>query len=63
MKISKKIFSILCILFLFCGCINKSEKEIVVKDSGEKYLELLKNYKVSEKNSNNTVDNEDFNVF
>ena len=63
MKISKKILSILFIFFLICACTNKKKEQIVIVDDGEKYLELLKNYEVKEKNSANTVDNDDFNIY
>ena len=58
MKNYRKIISIVFIVLLLIGCSSSKEKR-----DGTYYISELKNYKVKEKNKNNTVDNEDFEKF
>lgn len=58
MKKYKKIISIVLIVLLLIGCSSKKDNR-----DGTYYVNELKNYKVKEKNKNNTIDNEDFEKF
>ena len=64
----KKFITLFLVLLLLVGCSGTSKNNSSIsKDtseySGEYFLNLLKEYEVREKNSSNTVDNEEFNEF
>ena len=60
MKNIKKTITILLITFLLFGCFKKQDKEDKTTKDGLFYINEIKNYKVKEKNINNTIDNKEF---
>lgn len=63
MKNIKKIITILLITFLLFGCFKKQDKEDNTAKDGLFYINEIKNYKVKEKNINNTIDNKEFDEY
>lgn len=60
MKLIKKLLTLSLILFLLTGCVTNNSE---VKTDSNYYLNELRNYKVKEKNINNTEDNKEFSEF